>query len=509
MTPAPTPGRAGDGAAASVLRCLLPDPGALGDAREEVGAWIRDLAERFAAAGFTAPGGAWGRSPEPRPGRERLFLPARWNEAAHWAATARIGEADRRAALLLLTDVLAVCAAPPPPGILPPAWEAELADSDAKADLRASRWRSPGGRRTAPVAEAVLANRIAGDASELHSGPECVSAAVAAAEALDRPLADLLDAIAVGCALGDWRRTALGPRMERLGVHAPGALAPVASSAAAARLLRLDPETTAARLRAAEALTPLHPYRAFARGAPVKLLYGAWGQCLGLWAALRAPNPAGRLSVPPPPGDARPESAPGFDDSMNAVRRLAFKKYPGSRAVQPVLAAIERLPPFPPEAIGSVLVEAYPFAATLSAWAEPERGPIARQMHLPTAAAAMFLARSAGREFDASGYAAPPEAAAALVDRITVRSREFGESAAAPRVRRARVLVRLRDGTEAAEESGAPFDPPTEAEVRSRFRRSTADAPLPDPHDLPREAPVRALFEPAASAAARRTIPAA
>lgn len=509
MTPAPTPGRGGGGAAASVLRCLLPDPAALGDAREEVGTWIRGLAGRFAAAGFTAPEGAWGRSPEPRPGEERLFPPARWNEAAHRAATARIGEEDRRAALLLLTDVLAVCAAPPPPGILPPGWDAGLADLDASGDLRAFRRRSPGGRRTVPVAEAVLANRIAGDASELHSGPECVSAAVAAAEALGRPLADLLDAIAVGCALGDWRRAALGPRMERLGVHAPGALAPVASAAAAARLLRLDPETTAARLRAAEALTPLHPYRAFARGAPVKLLYGAWGQCLGLWAALGAPNPAGRLSVPPPPGDRRPESAPGFHESTNAVRRLAFKKHPGSRAVQPVLAAIERLPPFPPEAIGSVLLEAYPFAATLSVWAEPERGPIARQMHLPTAAAAMFLARSAGREFDASDYAAPPEAAVALADRITVRSREFGESAAGPRVRRARVLVRLRDGTEAAEESGAPFDPPTEAEVRSRFRRSTAGAPLPDPHDLPRETPVRALFEPGASGAARRTIPAA
>lgn len=508
MTPAPV---RSDGGAASVLRCLLPDPAALGESRRGIETWVRGLAERFAAAGFTAPEGAWGRSPEPRPGREPLFPPARWNEAAHWAAAARFAEEDRRASLLLLTDVLAVCAAPPPPGILPPGGDAGLADLGAKADLRASRWRSPAGGRSLPVAEAVLGNRIAGDASELHSGPECVSVAVAAAEALDRPLADLLDAIAVGCALGDWRRAALGPRMERLGVHAPGALAPVTSAAAVARLLRLDPETTAARLRAAEALTPLHPYRAFARGAPVKLLYGAWGQCLGLWAGLGATNPAGRLRIPPPPPgtDARPESASGFDESANAVRRLAFKKYPGSRAVQPVLAAIERLPPFRAEAIGSVLVEAYPFAATLSGWAEPERGPIARQMHLPTAAAAMFLARSAGREFNASDYEAPPSAVAALADRITVRPREFGDRGAGRRVRRARVLVRLRDGTEAAEESGAPFDPPTEAEVRSRFRRLTAGAALLDPHDLAPDAPVRALFQSETAGTARRTIPAA
>ena len=499
-----------DSAAAAVLRCLLPDPAALGEARRAVETWIRCCADRFAAAGFTAPTGTWGRTPEPRPGAEPLFSPIPWTESAEWAATARFEEEDRRAARLLLTDVLAVCAAPPPTGILPSRREAGVVEAVGESDLRASRWRAPAGSRPVPLAEAVLANRIAGDASELHSGPECVSAAVAVAEALDRPLADLLDAIAVGCALGDRQRTEVGRRMERLGVHAPGALAPVASAAAVARLLRLDPEATAARLAAAEALAPLHPYRAFAQGAPVKLLYGAWGQCLGLWAALRAPNPAGRLSIPPPPstGEGRRGGAAWFDDSANAVRRLAFKRYPGSRAIQPVLAAIERLPRLRPTQIRSVSVEAYPFAAAISSWAEPERGPIARQMHLPTAAALLFLARSAGREFDASDYASRPDAATALATRITVRSRDFGDSGS-HRVRRARVLVRLRDGTEAAAESGAPCDPPTEAAVRARFRRSTADTRLRDPHELPPDAPVRALFREDAATTARRKIPAA
>lgn len=508
-----TPATEGD-PAASVLRCLLPDPAALGEARGPVEAWVRGFAERFAAAGFTAPQGPWGRTPEPGPGAEPLFPPIRGAEAAEWAATARFEEEDRRAARLLLTEVLAVCAAPPPPGVLPPGILASLREAGITgvvedSGLRASRWRAPAGRRSIPVAEAVLANRIAGDASELHPGPECVSAAVAVAEALDRPLGDLLDAIAVGCALGDRQRAAVGPRMERLGIHAPGALAPVASAAAVARLLRLGPEATAAGLAAAEALTPLHPYRAFARSAPVKLLYGAWGQCLGLWAAVGAPNPAGRLRIPPPPAPGgRSGGASGLDESANAVRRLAFKRYPGSRAVQPVLAAVERLPRLPPTEIRSVTIEAYPFAATISSWAEPERGPIARQMHLPTAAALAFLARSAGREFAASDYAVPADAATALAARITVRPRDFGDSGGR-RVRRARVLVRRRDGTEAAAESGSPCDPPTETAVRARFRRFAAGARLRDPHDLPPEAPVRALFRAEAVSAARRKIPAA
>ena len=500
MRPKPTArdsaAAAEDSAAAAVLRCLRPDPAALGEARRPVEAWIGAFAERFAAAGFTTPQGDWGRTPKPRPGAEPLFPPTRWTEAAEWAATARFEEEDRRAALLLLTEVLAVCAAPPPVGVLPPGWETGIAAFEARSDLRASRWRAPADRRPVPLAEAVLGNRIAGDASELHSGPECVSAAVAVAEAFDRSLSDLLDAIAVGCALGDRRRAEAGPRMERLGVHAPGALAPVASAAAVARLLRLDPEATAARLAAAEALTPIHPYRSFAQGAPVKLLYGAWGQCLGLWAALGAPNPAGQLRSPPlPASDGRSVRAVGFNESASAVRRLAFKQYPGSRAIQPVLAAIERLPRVRPTEIRSVTIEAYPFAAAISSWAEPERGPIARQMHLPTAAALLFLARSAGREFDASDYSVPPEpgAATALAARITVRPRDFGDSAGR-RIRRARVLLHLRDGAKAAVESGAPGDPPTEAAVRARFRRSTAGARLRDPRELPPDAPVRALF---------------
>ena len=89
--------------------------------------------------------------------------------------------------------------------------------------------------------------------------------------------------------------------MERLGIHSPGALAAIASAAAVARLEGLDPPTFAARLRAADALTPIHPYRAFAEGANVKLLYGAFGQALGLSVGLQSDDPAGataRASVP-------------------------------------------------------------------------------------------------------------------------------------------------------------------------------------------------------------------
>ena len=526
MTPAPSSGPS-SGPVSEVARYLLPDPATTaGPGAAGLRAWVERLAARFEEAGFTAPPVGAHRAPEPRfpdPGtpaedREALLPSAAWREAARWIATAEPSERERQAALLLLTDVLAVGAAPPVPGLslpFPAAASPEMRPPGAggrgscRLGLRASLWRPPpDGRRSVPLGEAVLRNRVAGDGRELLVGPECVNAAVAVAEAASLPLRALLDAIVVGCAVGDWRRRAVGRTMERLGVHAPGALAPVASAAAVSRLLGLPPGATEDRLRLAETLTPIHPYGAFAGGAPVKLLYGAWGQFLGLLAATGgAEDFPGLAANPPGAGNAWPE-APAA-----AVERIAYKKYPGSRAIQPVLAAAERLPRFSAadlEAVRSLRIEAYPFAAGISGWAEPTRGPIARQMHLPTAAALALSARSAGRPFAVEDYGPPlAPAAAALVSRTEVRPREFGADPAADRVRRARLLLRLGDGREFEAEAGAPFDPPPPETIRERFRSLTAGTGLRDPRELPPDAPVGALFAAGEAETGRRTITAA
>ena len=165
-------------------------------------------------------------------------------EAAEWAASARFLSTERRAAMNLLTDVLAIGAAAPLPAFLTGEEEDAVLDSfpDASAPS-VTLWRPVDGRESAGIWSAILWNRLVGDPQELHAGPECIAAAVAAAEARDRTLGELLDAIVVGCGVGSWHRDAVGAAMEEAGIHTPGALAPVAAAAAVGRLEGSAPET--------------------------------------------------------------------------------------------------------------------------------------------------------------------------------------------------------------------------------------------------------------------------
>ncbi len=409
--------------------------------------------------GFHSPAGP-SSVPDPfaRPPLPRL---AGLDAAAEWAATARFGDEDRRAALVWLTDVLAIGAAPPVATLGVP-----RALPDWGSGPPARLWRPVGGASTAPLTGAILWNRMVGDALELHAGPECVAAAVAAAEALDRPLAELLDALTVGCGVGAFVRDRYGPLMEPAGVHAPGATAPLPAAAAVGRLARLAPDAMAAALRRADAALPAHPYRAFAEGNPVKLLYGAWGQALGAAAVL---DPA----FPEPPAAPR---SPG-ERFEAAVPRVQPKKHPGSRAIQPALEALEALGA---DDGGSIIVETYPFSTTVSGWAEPVRAPIAAQMHIPSAVA-LFLKRQPLEAADFAEFEAVREAAG----RVRVVSRNFGPPGV--RVRRARVTIAGRTA-----EADSPW--PDEVAIRERFQRFTADLTLPDPASVALSAPAGRLF---------------
>ncbi len=443
------------------------------------------LAPRLTEAGFRPPGSAAGSpvpdpfASPPLPRLEQQAGTAGLRAAASWAATARFADEDRRAALGWLTDVLAIGAAAPANALFPIPDAAVLLEPGGPGPA-VRLWRPVAGRTSAPLFSAVLWNRLAGDARELHAGPECGAAAVAAAEALDRPLADLLDALAAGCGVGAFHRELLGPLMESAGVHTPGAAAPVAAAAAVGRLAGLSPDAMARALLRADSATPAHPYRAFAEGATVKLLYGAWGQLLGAAAVLDPEFPS-------------PEAAPGmpgnrFDAGRAgaAIHQVHPKKHPGSRAIQPALEALDRLVPGETH---SVVVETYPFSATVSGWAEPVRAPIAAQMHIPTAIA-LFLQE---RPLEAEHFARFDEPEVhACATRVRVVPHEFGSSR--ERVRRARVTIRNADGVARTTTADSPWPPPAEDRIRARFHRLKADNALRDPFHLPLSAPAGRLF---------------
>ncbi len=478
-------------AAAALLECLGPGVPAPAGTTDWMGDW--------AAAGFEAPtrGPRPQGPPDPRGadparwGLERRAAPGELRRAAQWAAAAEFDGRQREAALDFLTDALGIGASSPIAGIVPEAAAAAILGPPGTSSDEAHLWRPAGGRRTASLPQAVLWNRLPGDARELYAGPEVVAGAVAAAEHGDRTVGEVLDALAVGAGVSSWHRNLVGGALEKAGVHSPGALAPVSTAAAVGRLLGHRPRTIEAAMIRADRRMPIHPYRAFAEGATVKLAYGAWGQAVGLQAALEAAD------RPLPPRSARGAGS-GFDAdrAARAVTLITFKKYPGSRLIAPALAAIGTLPRFDPRRVRSVEVRTYPFSELLSSWADFDGGPLARQMHLPAAVALFLRARFRGESLRAEAYRERDASLRSFAERVRVRARDFGNPDAPPgdRIRRARVNVRLRNGAIHTAESGAPFAPPPPGALRTRFREFARGSALTAPWTLSPEAPVRDLF---------------
>ncbi|MEI6876382.1 MAG: MmgE/PrpD family protein, partial [Spirochaetota bacterium] len=140
---------------------------------------------------------------------------------------------------------------------------------------------------------AVLANGCAGDSLELGAGPDCVEAALAAAEVADASLGELLAALVVAAEISGYLRRALGLGLEEGGLHPPAALGSLPAAAAVGRLLGFDAETLGKAITAAASLTPMSPYGVFSSGAPSKTLYGGYPQFLGYWSCLFAERGVG------------------------------------------------------------------------------------------------------------------------------------------------------------------------------------------------------------------------
>ncbi len=494
----------------ALVDCLMPHPAALGSRAAGFRGWLERLADGWVRAGITGPqrpapeGGAGPPDPaDVDPDAVNLVGATHLEDvrdAAEWAASARFLGNERRGAMTLLTDVLAIGAAEPLPAFLDGSEARGVLDAFPGGSApSATLWRPVEGRRSAGIWSAMVWNRLVGDPQELHAGPECVAAAVATAEARDRSLGELLDAIVVGCGIGSWHRDAVGTAMEEAGIHSPGALAPVATAAAVGRLEGIGARNLAQSMRRAAALTPLHPYRAFSDGASAKLLFGAFGQLLGAAATLSIKNPIGLLPAPSLSRRSRQPGVAPFDPrtATRAIHAIALKKFPGSRAVQSVLAAMEKLPRIDPGSVESISVETYPFSATVSGWSRPDTGPIAMQSHIPTAVALWLEARYRRAPFSADRYPRFRDPATiTLAERVTVQAHEFGQAGApsSRRIRWAKVTIRSKAGPDLTASSGPPFAPPPPGAIRDRFANLTRGAAVRDPHQFPHSAPVRSFL---------------
>lgn len=363
------------------------------------------------------------------------------------------------------------------------------------AEPLATRW-SDG--EALHAAAAVLANRVAADDSELTAGPELGAAALAAAEVADATFGDLLEAVTVACEIESALRAWLQEGVERAGLHPPALFAAASAATASARLLRLDEEAAWSALTTALALTPRSPYASFAEGVTGKRLYGAWGQRLGLEAALWARRgiTGARSLLDGSRGVARAfgveGGAPGFrspDSAPWAIEHVTHKRYGASRACHPTLVALESLEstPFDASEIARVEIETYPFAVDLDERVRAAGGPsssIAAQMSVRHAAALWLVTGElAWERFDAREVRS-------LAERIVLRSNGAAD-APGTRSRTSSVRVLLEDGTGRAARGEGTWHP-TEEELVTRFESRRLSSLLWHASD---DEPVRRLME--------------
>ncbi len=351
---------------------------------------------------------------------------------------------------------------------------------------------------------AALANRCAGDQLELTAGPECVAAAVAAAEIGDATVGDLLRAVALGASLDDYLRGWLGEAVERHGLHPPAVIGTVVAAAVSGWLLELDPVRLAGAMASAACLTPHSPYSAFSHGASGKTIYGGWSQMLGvscaLWARHGMVGPGSALegsrglaqALLDAPGGVAP---PPFRPDGWPVERVAFKYFPCNRACHPALSALDAVRPIDPAAVESIQVRTYALAVELDRRSRG-RSAIAAQMSLRWSLALALVHGDLANDWAYREEVLGSTAVRDLAARITVEP-EPRYSAGGQRIRRAAVRVTLSDGRALEAESGARWStdaPATDQELRERFARLTRGLSTFDPWSSPETQPVRTLL---------------
>lgn len=391
-------------------------------------------------------------------------MPSVLQELASWAvATRAVSDASAHASRRVLMDQIGVSLA-------------------GEKTLPTVATGTPGARvwstgETVYAPDAALANRFAGDDLELTAGPEIGATVVAAAEISEKTLGEIWVAMTVAAELEQHVRSWLQLAVEARGLHPPAVFATMGATAAAAKLLALEPDAFTGALASAWALTPLSPYSAFAEGATGKWTYGAWGQRLGLQCALwaRAGIAGAATTLEGPRGIARAlgcdQPPPAFRPRGEAITNVTFKPYPCSRACHAALTALDALGPVDGTAIERVDIWSYPFSVDLEE-RSAKSNAISSQMSLSQTLRERLRTQ------------AP----------ITV-TREGDETL--PRQRRARVKITFANGGVREASSEAKWSmaaPATDEELRDRFNEAAAGRRVLDPWPLSDDTPISEAY---------------
>jgi 2-methylcitrate dehydratase PrpD len=337
---------------------------------------------------------------------------------------------------------------------------------------------------------AALLNGIAGRSIELCEGLRLVSGQ-AAMQVLPAVLAvgeqarasgrEMLAALILGYDIVGRLSSGFTPRPL---AHQNGQVSLLAAAAAGARLRGLDAAGVGRAMRIATTLLLTPSYTNAVAGATALNVAGG----MSGYAGALAPELA--LAGFTAQDDAIEEAlgqlvGAGFAaehvlDELGTTWHIArnyFRLYACCNPIHPALdclaAALAELQPRP-EQVAAIEVATYRFAAVMRNPDPPNY--FASKYSLPHAAAAMVVRGGAGfAELDDSALSDP--VIAALRHRVRV-SEDPAMSALAPRLRPARVSVRLTDGRQASHETqshrGDFSQPFAEAELRSKFHELAA-----------------------------------
>jgi 2-methylcitrate dehydratase PrpD len=413
-------------------------------------------------------------------------------EAAHDATAADAGERTLTRARHLVLDSLGVTVG---------------ATALGRGERMVEFWAAAGGRgdATVPGAPARLPVLAAGYANGYlanlldyddtwsgravgHPGATVVPPAVAAAEYADATGADLLDAVLAGYEVSVRVGEAIMPTPERARTVVSTATWGVfGATAAAARLLGLDPDRTAHALALAAVSAPVPAVRkvGIEDGAihDLKNNYG-WASMGGLKAALLADagfdgNPTvfdGERGFWRMAGsDAHEPSVLRNGPDRHPIRGVSFKPYPSCRWSHAALDCATALEPVAVDEVRRIVVETFREAATLDG--RPD-SVVDAGFSLPHVLAVHLLGHPPGpRWLDADRRDDP--SVVALADRVRLRADpEMTADYEADGTMRARVTVERADGSErtAAVDapSGGPERPLGYDAVREKFDRLVA-----------------------------------
>ncbi|MCS6933316.1 MAG: MmgE/PrpD family protein [Acetobacteraceae bacterium] len=402
--------------------------------------------------------------------------------ATRWEALP--AEVRERAALVLLDCIGAIAAGAQEEETLRLADALLLREGAGKeAAIGTPNRLSPG--------DAALFNGTAGTMLELDEGNQfcrghpaihVVPAILATARAAGASGADLLRALVLGYEAG--ARIGIASRL-RVEMHPHGTWGSVAAAVGVAALHAAEPEELRQAMGLASSLGLATSRRTMLEGGTVRNAYAGIANAMGVlvWDLLRAGFAPERDGVASVFGGI---AATGFDSremlkdlgTRWEIARNYFKRHAACRYTHGALDAVGRIlgehGPIPPEAIRSVRVDTYVWAAQLDDPAP--RNMLAAKFSVPYAVAAMLVRGRA----DVPAFREPAlsdPAIRALAARISVEE-DPQMTARLPGLRPARVTLQLADGrtlsAEALTNRGDAEDPFSPEELREKFRELAA-----------------------------------